>query len=190
MYFLAFKEERNNVIIQKTIKISNKLFLKNFSTLVLSKMYIPSLSKCPSSSSSFMLKGVTLIPSQESIVVSSCPVKEEHQLKWMQFYCALCTRQALVNNTRKKKIVKAITITLYAYTGNTLNRNTVDGQDIFFTCFNMWIKVGFPQRAVIKSSEEYQKLKKKISIPLWHKQAQTSTTHHHTNTICTNTLLH
>lgn len=27
---------------------------------------------------------------------------------------------------------------------NTLNRNTVDGQDIFFTCFNMWIKVGFP----------------------------------------------
>lgn len=45
---------------------------------------------------------------------------------------------------KKKKIVKAITITLYAYTGNTLNRNMVDGQDIFFTCFNMWVKVGFP----------------------------------------------
>lgn len=45
---------------------------------------------------------------------------------------------------KKKKIVKAITITLYAYTGKTLNRNTVDGQDIFFTCFNMWVKVGFP----------------------------------------------
>lgn len=60
---------------------------------------------------------------------------------------------------------------------NTLNRNTVDGQDIFFTCFNMWIKVGFPQRAVIKSSEEYQKLKKKNQYT---SLAQASTNQHNT----------
>ena len=55
------------------------IFIITQQTLLLSKIKVPSLSKCPSSISSRMLNGVIWMSSSKSIVGSSWPVKTQEE---------------------------------------------------------------------------------------------------------------